>query len=238
MTKREIAVKIGLNIISAAITALGVALFLKSRLGSDPITVWLDGLHHTFKMPYGNASLIYNAIFLAVAALVARKHIFIGTVIASLACGPFLNWFDAIVPNSIAAMPFLNRLGVVVIGEIILCLGMGLTTATRFGVTTVDAVAFAVSEKTGIQYRWLRISADFLYTLLGVGLGGIIGVGTVLSIILTGNLMVIVMRFYNRTLLRYLKIAHPFNEFQGKCRTRAAASDDECRCQETAGDNR
>lgn len=191
-------------------------MFLKCRLGSDPITVWLDGLHHTFKIPYGNASVLYNALFLVVAIFVARKHIFIGTVIASLACGPFLNWFDAIIPNTITALPFINRLGLVMIGEVILCLGMGLTTATRFGVTTVDAICFAVSEKNGIQYRWLRIGADFLYTFIGVLMGGIIGVGTVLSIILTGNLMVAIMRFYNRTILKHLKMANPLNELRGK----------------------
>ncbi len=216
ITKQGIVVKVGLNIISAGITALGVALFLKSKLGSDPITVWLDGLHHTFQLPYGNASIIYNAIFLIIAVILARKHIFIGTVIASLGCGLFLNFFDAMIPNSISGMPFLSRLGVVIIGEIILCLGMGLTTATRFGVTTVDAVCFAISEKSGIQYRWLRISADFLYTLIGVLMGGIIGIGTILSIVLTGNLMVFVMRFYNRTILKYFKISNPLNELQGK----------------------
>jgi uncharacterized protein len=216
MTRREIIIKVGLNIMSALITALGVALFLKCKLGSDPITVWLDGLHHIFKIPYGNASILYNAIFLVIAVIFARKHIFIGTVIASLLCGPFLNWFDAIIPNSISMLPVLNRLGIVIIGEIILCLGMGLTTATRFGVTTVDAVAFSISEKTGIKYRWLRISADFLYTLLGVFMGGIIGVGTILSIILTGNLMVSIMKFYNRTILKCLKIPHPLNELREK----------------------
>ncbi len=193
-----------------------MALFLKCRLGSDPITVWLDGLHHTFAIPYGNASILYNVLFLIFAMIVARKHIFIGTVIASLSCGPFLNWFDAIIPNTIAAMPFVNRLGLVIIGEVILCLGMGLTTATRFGITTVDAICFAVSEKSGIQYRWLRISADFLYTLIGVLMGGIIGVGTILSIVLTGNLMVPVMKFYNRTLLKYFDIANPLNEVKKK----------------------
>jgi uncharacterized protein len=216
IAKREIVVKVGLNIISAGITALGIALFLKSKLGSDPITVWLDGLHHTFKLPYGNASIIYNAIFLIIAVIVARKHIFIGTIIASLGCGIFLNFFDAVIPDLISGMPFLNRLGVVIIGEIILCLGMGLTTATRFGVTTVDAVCFAIAEKSGIQYRWLRISADFLYTLIGVLMGGIIGIGTILSIVLTGNLMVVIMKFYNRTILKYFKIANPLNELKGK----------------------
>jgi uncharacterized membrane protein YczE len=216
ITKREIVVKIGLNIISAGITGLGIVLFLKSKLGSDPITVWVDGLHHTLKLPYGNASIMYNAIFLIIAVIFARKYIFIGTVIASLGCGLFLNWFDAIIPNSISGTPFLNRLGVVIIGEIILCLGMGLTTATRFGVTTVDAICFAISEKSGIQYRWLRISADFLYTLCGVLMGGIIGIGTVLSIVLTGNLMVFMMKFYNRTILKYFKISDSLNELQGK----------------------
>jgi uncharacterized protein len=203
-------------VISAGITALGVALFLKCKLGSDPITVWLDGLHHTFGIPYGNASILYNGIFLLIAVIVARKHIFIGTVIASLSCGPFINWFDAIIPDTIVTMAFINLLGLVIIGEVILCLGMGLTTATRFGVTTVDAICFALAEKSRIQYRWLRISADFFYTLIGVLMGGIIGVGTVISIVLTGNLMVLVMRFYNYSILKYLKIDNPLNELRGK----------------------
>ena len=58
MTVKQVLVKTILMFIAAAVSAFGVGLFICSGLGSDPISVWLDGLDHTFHFGIGMASTI------------------------------------------------------------------------------------------------------------------------------------------------------------------------------------
>ena len=69
------------------LTGLGVALFVHANLGSDTITVFVDGLHRTLNVSYGTASRIYNVIMLIIALIVSFKNIGWATIIYALTVG-------------------------------------------------------------------------------------------------------------------------------------------------------
>ncbi|MDR3667415.1 MAG: hypothetical protein P4L35_11285 [Ignavibacteriaceae bacterium] len=100
LIKRLILFFIGMIIIQ-----IGVALFLKSNMGSDPFTVFNQGLGFMLNITTGNA----------------------------------------------------NRI-----------------------------ILFIVGDKIKIEYRWVRMVTDLCYLIIEFLLGGVVGIGTIISALLTG----------------------------------------------------
>ena len=91
------AVQTVLAIASAILlTGLGVALFVHANLGSDTITVFIDGLHRILNVSYGTASRIYNIIMLIIALIVSFKNIGWATIIYALTVGFAMDFFEVL----------------------------------------------------------------------------------------------------------------------------------------------
>lgn len=82
---------------SILLTGLGVALFVHANLGSDTLTVFVDGLHRVLNCSYGTASRIYNLIVLVIALIVSRKNIGWATIVYALSVGFTMDYFEKIV---------------------------------------------------------------------------------------------------------------------------------------------
>ena len=137
------------------LTGLGVALFVHANLGSDTITVFIDGLHRILNVSYGTASRIYNAIM----------------------------------PLNIENMSILIRLLVACLGQICFGLTYALLIKYRKGMNQVDAIAYAIVNKTNISFKWIRTGADVVLLVIGWLLGGVIGIGSVIAMSTTGILI-------------------------------------------------
>ncbi len=62
-----------LILLATNIVALGVALLLRARLGTDPLTVLQDGFHVRLHITGGEAALLYNAVVLSSAFYFVRS---------------------------------------------------------------------------------------------------------------------------------------------------------------------
>lgn len=56
------------------------------------------------------------------------------------------------------------------------------------GMNCLDALLYRLMDVTNFKYSYLRIAADIILTLSGCLMGGVFGLGTVLSVLLTGPL--------------------------------------------------
>ena len=197
------------------ITAFGINLFIRTGLGADPVSLWVQGLSIALRLEYGDASLLSNACLLVLALCLAFRNIYFGTVVASLALGPFISLQKPFVEaNLVFPADFGGQLVMLAAAIVILAAGAGLTVSLRFGVGSVDAVVLKLSERTGVHYRYLRIAADSLFVLAGVAIGAPFGIGTVTSAVAIGPCVAFFAKTYNRTLLRVLGITDPRNEFR------------------------
>ncbi|CRZ34431.1 hypothetical protein DFR55_101204 [Herbinix hemicellulosilytica] len=168
----------------------GISLFLQSGLGSDPIGVLCDGISRSLNISIGQASLIYNLIVILIAAIVAKGNLGLGTVIYALLSGYFIDFYNWIfAPLKIGELNFLGRLAVYVIGEILLAAALAMLIYFKLGMNALDAVLYKVNSLTGISYAVLRTGCDILYSILGVILGGVFGIGTLISFLTTGYLV-------------------------------------------------
>ena len=172
------------------LTGLGVALFVHANLGSDTITVFVDGLHRTLNVSYGTASRIYNIIMLIIALIVSFKNIGWATIIYALTVGFAMDFFEVLLaPLNIVNMNILIRLLVACLGQICFGLTYALLIKYRKGMNQIDAIAYAIVNKSNFSFKWIRTGADVVLLVIGWLLGGVIGIGSVIAMSTTGILI-------------------------------------------------
>src|SRR5699024_1344370 len=138
-------------------------------------------------MTMGTSSLILNLIYLTLGLVFARKNLGFGTITTALVTGVFIDLFSAfpIRPNSC----FMAAASVVVY-----CFGIALTMSARLGVGAYEAFLVRMSESSGVRYKFLKIASDALFCVTALVLGGVFGAVTVLSVCVTGPMIVLFLK--------------------------------------------
>lgn len=178
-------------VILSACMFLGIAVnsYVLASLGGDSITVFEDGLHHTFGITMGNAALVYNIIFLVLAVLVSRKYVGILTALFSLLSGPFIDLF-ALIMNPLSQISSMGlRIIELAMGIFFTSLACALLIAADGGMNSLDAVDMKIAEKTGISYKVWRTLSDIALVITGYLMGGTVSFGTIPAVLLTGTVI-------------------------------------------------
>lgn len=184
-----------LTIISTIFIGFGVCIFIECRLGSDTITVFLDGMHRTFDIPVSVVDQILTIVIFILAILVNRKKVGISSVVNVLFIGVSIGIAEKIiVPMKIYEYSFIIRFIFVWIAQIFFCASYALMQTLDSGMGTFDAVIYSVKERFNLKYITVRTMFDLTYVIVGVMLGGRVGIGTVVSLVTTG---LITSFFYN-----------------------------------------
>lgn len=200
LIKRLILFFLGMSIIQ-----FGVALFLKTNIGSDTFTVFTQGLSLTLnktslkenfivkwiagsaQVTPGVANMIILAILFIVILCVERKRINIGTIICVIGVGPIIDLGVKVISYfPVESCNLIVKALLLLIGCFIIAIGFSIQSACNLGVAPNDIVPFIIQDRTKIQYRWIRICLDAVYLVIGFILGGTIGIGTILALIATG----------------------------------------------------
>lgn len=182
LTKKLIFFFLGLWIIQT-----GVAIFIGTNIGSDPFTVFTQGLANVIGITPGIGNMIITFTFLVIILIVERHYINIGTVLAMFAAGPFIDlmirFFE---PFNFSQYNLIVKMILLAVSCIIIAIGFSLLKATELGVSPNDVIPFILSDKSKKEYRVVRMCLDATFLIIGFLLGGVVGVGTIIAALLTG----------------------------------------------------
>lgn len=200
LIKRLILFFVGMSIIQ-----FGVALFLKTSIGSDTFTVFTQGLAATLdktslkdfflvkwiagsaQVTPGVANMILLITLFVIILVVDRKKINIGTLICVVGVGPIIDLGVRLVSYfPVESYNYVLKAVLILVGCFIIAIGFSIQSAANLGVAPNDIIPFIIQDKTKIQYRWIRIGLDAGYLIIGFILGGTIGFGTILALLSTG----------------------------------------------------
>ena len=186
-TKRIIIFFIGMSIIQ-----FGVALFLRMNIGSDPFTVFTQGLANTLNnlgvnATTGTANRIILIVLFSIILLLNKSHIKIGTMICVVWVGPIIDLGVSMVSIlPVESYNYLLKMFLIALGCFIIAIGFSMLSATKVGVAPNDIIPFIIKERTNWEYRWIRILMDAVLLISGSILGGTVGVGTIIAMATTG----------------------------------------------------
>ena len=176
----------------------GVAIFIQTSIGAEPFTIFTTGIARLLHMNVGNANLFLSIIFTLVIVVVFRewKQINIGTVMALAFAGVCINLMNRVImPLSLGSFPGPVRLLFVVISCILIAVGFSMEKACDLGVAPNDLFILIFTDKTKIEYRFVRIGIDITFLTVGFLLCGVntfgstLGFGTVLNALIQGPLI-------------------------------------------------
>lgn len=191
--------------VGMSIIQFGVALFLKTNIGSDPFTVFTQGLALTLdktglrdfflvkliagkaQVTPGVANMSILVVLFCIILLADRKRINIGTLICVVGVGPIIDLGVKVVSYfPVQSYNYGIRALLVAFGCFIIAIGFSVLSASNVGIAPNDIIPFIIQDKTKAQYRWIRIGLDAGFLIAGFFLGGTVGVGTVIAMLTTG----------------------------------------------------
>ena len=188
---RSLTVRLFISVLGAVISSFGIGCFYGCGLGTDPISVFVDGLHGVTGMSYGTISTICNVIQAILIFLFIRKYLGIGTLVSVLLGGPLIDLFETLVrtnfPLETTSLPL--RIVILLVGLVTAGIGYGLGIVCEMGVGCFQFIPLFLAEKTPLDLKYTQMISDALFFLIGFFLGGVVGIGTVAAVLLTGYIM-------------------------------------------------
>ncbi|RCX22572.1 hypothetical protein DFP94_101152 [Fontibacillus phaseoli] len=174
-------------VVAMLFTAIAVNLFIECSIGSDTLTVLLDGLHKSTGMSVGLTSFFVNIVFLAAGLLLNRKSIGFSSIIYSFFVGPLINLIHPIIANmELSDLSLFIKIAIVIMANF--CYSVTYVLLMRFGngMYAIDAILRYAESKFGLRYDIGRIGVDAIFLSIGFLFGGVVGIGTVIAFALTG----------------------------------------------------
>lgn len=184
--------KLLLFLLGMSIIQFGVALFLRMNIGSDPFTVFTQGLANTLNnlgmnVTTGTANRIILVVLFSIILLLNKNHIKIGTIICVIGVGPIIDLGVRVVSVlPVESYSYLLKMFLIALGCFIIAIGFSILSATKVGVAPNDIIPFIIKERINCEYRWIRICMDAFLLIGGFMLGGTVCVWTIIAMATTG----------------------------------------------------
>ena len=174
--------------IGLTIAHLGVSLFILADIGSDPFTVFVQGLSGRIGKSVGTAHVIILCVLLVLQIFTTKGYIKAGSIVCAFGGGPIIDlgiWmFGRFITESTGDFA---RYLIFISGCVILGLGISIVVNSNAGTGPNDLVSIILSDKLPkIQFKFVRMAVDATWVVIGFILGGKIGAGTVIGILLVG----------------------------------------------------
>lgn len=185
MKKQVLIAAIGL-----ILRGLGVGFMIVANLGANPATVFQLGFSVLSNIPYGTAAALANLIILFLVYRYNKSYVHLASIMAIVLIGYSADLVTLILPASLTLTYSLTlRYVYLLLGCAVLSFGTALYIQADLGVGALDVIAEIITDRTHIDYQTVRILSDSMFLFLGYIMGGNIGVGTIVSLILTGVMM-------------------------------------------------
>ena len=155
-----------MTIAGVCICGLSVGMFSFSNLGLDPFQVFAHGTWHLTHMGFGTFYALMNIV------------LGLGTVINLFGVGYMAEFSEWVIRHFVHTEAFGVRFLFLVLGIVVMCLSSAIYFTADLGVSTYDAVALTIAERTRFQFRtiaertrfqfrYIRITTDLVCVVTG-----------------------------------------------------------------------
>ena len=190
-----------------AIACMGVAFILKSNAGAGPQDVVLMVLAEKTGVTFGTWVMISQGIFLLCNALLLKKRPQFESVFTMVLWGLLADfWLEIIFADLhfVLVTPVL-RWSFFLLGVLLIGIGVGIYLTSELPRMPYDGMMVALSEKFHVNLMVSRTILELFFIFLGVLVGGIVGVGTIVIVLCIGS----IIQFFNQVSLKFYHA--PFN---------------------------
>lgn len=199
MSRKELAKRYGLFIVSLFFAALGVAVTKHGELGVSPISSVANVLSYQFTvLSLGEWLIVWNCV-LILGQVVIRRRDFAPIQLLQVPLSFLFGWFTDFGSWCVSGIPaesYLLRLALVLGGTVILGFGIALAVLANVVMNSGEAFVKAMSDKLWMNFGNVKIGFDISCVVLAVMLSlvffhSVVGTreGTVIAALLTGQIV-------------------------------------------------
>ena len=164
--------------------ATGIVLMINANIGYAPWEVFHVGLANTIGLSIGVTSIIAG-IFIVIIVTVLGEKLGFGTICSMILTGIFIDiiFYLKIIPviNNLLSGIFMS-----ISGMFIIAMGSFFYIRSAFGAGPRDNLMVVLARRTKLPVGLCRSIIELLVTIIGWLLGGMIGLGTIISVIAVG----------------------------------------------------
>ena len=180
------AVRLGFLVAGLFLFACGIVCFLESRLGLAPWDVLHQGIARHTPLSFGVANEVVGVFVLGLAWLLGAR-IGIGTVANAVLIGLFVVVLqDSHTVHALSTQPLYARALTLGCGLALFGIGTALYIGANLGAGPRDSLMLVGAHRTGFRIGVVRAAIELAVLLVGFGLGGHVGIGTLLFATLIG----------------------------------------------------
>lgn len=179
--------------------ALAIALMIEGAIGASPWDVFHLGVSLHVPLSFGMV-MILTAAAVLLAWIPLRQMPGLGTLANTLLLGPFADFNLALIgtPDGL-----LLRCAYLLGGVVICAFATALYIGAQLGPGPRDGLMTGLARRTGWSIRAIRTVIEVTVLVIGVSLGGVVGVGTVVFALGIGPMT----QFFLRHLVVRLEVA-------------------------------
>lgn len=169
-------------------------MLIAANLGNSPWTVFAQGISMRTGLSVGVVTNVLGA-FVLLLWIPLRQRPGLGTVANILLVGTSIDVTLALLPHP-SALP--ARVALTVGGILVVALGSGFYLGVGLGPGPRDGLMTGLSRVTGWALGWTRAIVEVTVPVIGVLLGGVAGVGTLLFAFGVGPCVNVAVRLISR----------------------------------------
>lgn len=193
--------------------SLGIVVTLKANVGYAPWDVFHVGVSKIVGISIGNASIITGIIIGFIAVLLGEK-IGLGTILNMILIGVFLDMILLfnIIPQ---ANSFIFGVIMLIAGLFIIAVASYFYIGSAFGAGPRDSLMVALTRKTRLPIGICRGIIELIAVFVGWRLGGMLGIGTVISAFTIGFCVQITFKVlkFDATKIKHETLNRTFSQF-------------------------
>ncbi|HPT89245.1 MAG TPA: hypothetical protein PLY84_02565 [Bacilli bacterium] len=185
-------------LLGVLLLSIGGALFLTANIGSDSLMVFNQGISVVLKTKVGLAIMISNIIALFIIFFINKKTLGLGSLAIIFLLGPTIQIIkDANIfktPNTLILQILMVLIGIVIGG-----LGLALYMYADLGLSPFEGIIVTISNETKVRFGIIKIIFDAIYFTTGALLGGVFGIGSIMTVFLYGPTIDMFMKLLKKT---------------------------------------
>jgi uncharacterized membrane protein YczE len=164
--------------------ALGVVFAIQANIGYAPWAVFHVGLSHKTGLSIGTVTILTGVVIVALVIVLSEK-IGLGTLLNMIFIGAFTDLIFVI--NIIPKQEnFVTGTILLIIGLFVVSVGSYFYIRSGLSAGPRDSLMVAINRKTRLPIGLCRSILELTVTFAGWLLGGMVGIGTVISVITIG----------------------------------------------------
>jgi len=174
--------------------AVGIVLTIKANVGYAPWEVFHVGLSLATGISIGVASIVAGGVIVVFVTITGEK-IGLGTIVSMVFTGIVIDLIIMLDVIPVAAN-FAVGITMLIVGLIVLSVGTYFYIKSAFGAGPRDNLMVVLNRKTRLPIGVCRGLVELSVTVAGWFLGGMVGIGTIVSVVAVGFCIQITFKIF------------------------------------------